>query len=215
MKRFIFPILGFDILDVSCKNIISSGTGFLINNDGHFFSAGHNFYKSKKRGEVEQVELSCFALIKNQLIQIEKLYLEYDNDSTLSKKDFFVGKFKAPFCEQEDNIKMESDEFFMTGYSIRDLPYETIESIQFNNITFKLYKVPIISTSNILNYGGINFSYENVLYYNCEVIVDFYGLSGCPIFKSNKLYGLLISTFFITIDYLKKIADSELKIELD
>jgi len=57
-----------------------SGTGFLINNDGIFISAGHNF---------KQDVTSYKAFYNNREYQISCVHMEYDDERGL---DLFVGR---------------------------------------------------------------------------------------------------------------------------
>lgn len=214
MKRVIFPILGFDPSDKRCDGEFDSGTGFLINNEGYFFTAGHNFYR-KERGSDELIELTCFAYIDNQLIEIERLYIEYVKDFEGRKKDFAYGKLKIPSYKINPNVIIDSEDCLMIGYSIRDLPFEIIETVQFKDTNFNLYKVPITPTSNIFEYHSIKIFYDNVLFFDCTKNMDFFGLSGCPVIKKNILCGVLVSNCFITMDYLETIVNIDGKIKVD
>lgn len=44
----IFPILGFEITDTKCSGDFINGTGFFIDKEGNFFTAGHNFLKKDR-----------------------------------------------------------------------------------------------------------------------------------------------------------------------
>jgi hypothetical protein len=212
MENFIFPILAFEDSKIMDVADFISGTGFLINDKGYLYTAGHNFYK-KDLGTGNLNELTCFAFIKNELIEIERIYVEYDKNSEGEKKDFAIGKLKSLPKELTSNVNVDNEDYLMVGYSIRDLPFEIIETINFRNTLFNLYKVPITPTGNVLKYYSINISYDNVLFFDCSPKVDFYGLSGCPIFKNNELCGMLVSNCFITYEYLEKIANNNGKIK--
>lgn len=72
MKIRIFPILAFSRTDEDFTGKFLNGTGFLINDQGHFYTAGHNFFKRERGSEAER--LNCFALINGELIPTRVLF---------------------------------------------------------------------------------------------------------------------------------------------
>ncbi len=206
MKKIVFPVLGFEPSEKTTDGNFANGTGFLINDKGFLFTAGHNFYK-KERETGNLNELICFAYINNQLIEIEKLYIEYDEDDEVEKKDFAIGKLKTVPNELVQNTSIDCNDFIAIGYSIRDLPFEAIEQVKFKNTKFNLYKVPIVPTGNVLRYLSFEKSYENVLFFDYSPKADLFGLSGCPVIKNNELSGMLVSNCIITNEYLEKLSN--------
>jgi hypothetical protein len=201
----IFPILGFAVTDTKCSGNFYNGTGFFVDTEGHFFTAGHNFYKPKERGADTLERLTCYALLKGKLLKIEDPYVEYDPDQEEVKCDFAYGKIDISF-ESLEVISLEvSSECRLLGYSRRNLPYEVKHSVRFKETEFYLYQVPIQKKDNILKVSEyVRYHYNNVIFYDAD-FDSLYGLSGCPVIENNQYIGILITRCFITREYAEKV----------
>lgn len=198
-----FPILAFALSDSNFSGHWLNGTAFLVDDIGHFYTAGHNF-RLKKRGEEEPEKLKCFALIAGVLFPTEELFVEYDFNSDGLKKDFAYGKIidyvKLPSIEIIDN-----KESIALGYSVRKLDFEQIETVKWAEKEFFLYKVPIsIGTNSMKISPNIEISFNNVQFYTTESGVSLDGLSGGPILQNDEVLGVLVSHCFIKKEYIEK-----------
>lgn len=203
MNIKLFPILAFSFTDEELKGTYYNGTAFLMGNTGHFYTAGHNFYK-KERGRAPE-KLKCFALINGELFNIQEIHLEYDSDSGGFKKDFAFGQI-ANFKNIPDSKNIACDTPIALGYSSRELDFEKIETVNWNEIEFKLYKVPIsIGTNSMAINTNFIESFENILFYTMQSSISLEGLSGGPILYADEILGVLVSKYFITKEYIDKI----------
>ena len=202
MKIQIFPILAFSPTDKDFTGNFYNGTAFLIDEQGHFYTAGHNFHKRERGQETER--LNCFALINGELIPTKELFLEYQRDSDDLMMDFAYGKILG-FNTSPNVITIDCNEPIALGYTGRELSFEKIATTKWNEKEFHLYKVPIsIGTNSKELLPGIPISFANVLFYTTEIKVSLEGLSGCPILHNDNLLGVLVSHCFITKEYIDK-----------
>lgn len=198
MNIQIFPIIALNPLD---KSFEDNGTAFLVDDRGHFYTAGHNFYK-KERGK-DSEKLECFALIDGALFPVEEIFIEYDRDSEGIKKDFVYGEIKN-FKNSPSVKTIDSTNPVALGYKTQELDFEQIETTEWNEKKFHLYKVPITIGTNTMTIKNIPFSFDNVLYYTTESEVALNGLSGGPILFNDEILGVLVSNHFITKAYIDK-----------
>lgn len=195
-----FPILAFNLSDSNFTGEWYNGTAFLIDDSGHFYTAGHNFFKKERGKEAEK--LKCFALINGELFPTEEIFIEYDSDSEIIKKDFACGRIinikELPIAKT-----INSDNAVALGYSVRNLDYEIVETVEWNKKEFYLYKVPVsIGTNSMTIAANINISFKNVLFYTTELDISLEGLSGGPILLTDEIIGVLVSHCFITMQYI-------------
>lgn len=204
MKIRVFPIISFKDKEKKFDDYWISGTAFLINEDGGFFTAGHNFFM-KERGK-DQQKLYVFALISNELIPVEEIRLEYDRNSDLILKDFAFGKITDNKLLPE-LLHFEDKDPFALGYKKEVLDCEILHVKETNGIKFYLYKLPIIVGTNTLQIGKslVSIKYENVLYYKTNIPGDISGFSGGPVVHKNEILGVLVSHCFITSQYIEGI----------
>jgi hypothetical protein len=202
MKIRIFPILAFSRTDEDFTGKFLNGTGFLINDQGHFYTAGHNFFKRERGSEAER--LNCFALINGELIPTRVLFLEYDRDSDRLKIDFACGEI-VDFNSLPNEITIDCNEPIALGYKVGKLNFEKIATTKWNEKEFHLYKVPIsIGTDTKEIAPRIHLTFSNVLFYTTEPEELLDGLSGCPILHNDNILGVLVSDCFITKEYIDK-----------
>lgn len=207
MNIKLFPILAFSSTDKDFEVINSNGTAFLIDDIGHFYTAGHNFYK-KERGKNPE-KLTCFALINEKLFPTQEIYIDYDQESEVIKKDFAFGKI-TNFTNIPDTKTIDCNTPITLGYSKKDLDFEKIETVKWNEKEFKLYKVPIsIGTNSIIINKNFIAEFENVLFYKTQPSISLEGLSGGPVLYDNEIQGVLISTCFIIKAYIDKVLNSK------
>lgn len=199
-----FPIIAFSLSDNTFAGPWYNGTAFLVDDIGHFYTAGHNFFL-RKRGEEKPEKLKCVALINGDFFPIQEIFIEYDFDCEGTKKDFAHGKI-INFKNLPDTKTIEFDKPIALGYSIRKLDFEIIETVKWDEKEFYLYKVPIAIGKNSKTMGVyVNISFDNVLFYTTESGVTLEGFSGGPILFNDKILGVLVSDCFIIREYIDKI----------
>ena len=206
MKIRVVPTIAFCLSDNDFSGRWFNGTAFLVDDIGHFYTAGHNFRKKERgNGDAEPEKLKCFALIDGELFPTEELFVEYDFYSEALKKDFAYGKIKKK--KKIPSIKIiDSNESIALGYSIRELDFEQIETVKWEEKEFFLYKVPISIGNNSMKISpNINISFENVRFYTTESGISLEGLSGGPILQNDEILGVLVSNCFLMKEYIEKL----------
>lgn len=188
----------------------SFGTGFIIDDNGTFLSAGHVF----KDASVEH----C-AYYKNTKYNYETIFLEYISAEVYSKesqycRDLFIGKL-LDFRQKIDSsflltdsspLKIE-DPLFVRGYSKSNSCLETSQTI--DNTTLYLNKIhtvlclqnDIIQKDRHRNMD-LRLSMKNIKTIKLNNIERFHGLSGGPVFREKEIFGVFIADLFITSEYI-------------
>lgn len=191
----------------------SHGTGFLIDADGTFLSAGHVF----KNTSVEH----C-VYYKGNKYDYETILIEYtDNDAYLcdSKlcKDLFVGRlldfhddaFDSSFCLGDSSALNIGTFLFAAGYKRVRANY--MESLQvIDGVLMYCHEQPFLlcSPENIFARDenrklDVRLGMKNVKALDIPCVGIWHGLSGGPVFHDKEIYGVLIADMFITAEYIK------------
>lgn len=208
MEISIFPILSTNPVNQKTYN----GTGFLIDGDGHFCTAGHNFFKIERGSGIIQ-KLDSSALINKQLLALEIIHCEYDPDNDIIKKDFAFGKIES-LPSNPNSIKINSDNPVAVGYTTKNLEFQKLNTLEWEGIEYFLYAVPIsIGTKSTELIQNIILTIDNVLFYTTGLNFDLNGFSGGPIIHNDKILGVLVSNCFITEEYIEKIISSTKTVE--
>ena len=191
----------------------SLGTGFIIDNNGTFLSAGHVF---------KDASVGHYAYYKNVKYDYEEIFLEYMSIELYSKeskycRDLFIGKL-LDFHEKVDNsfhladsssLKIE-DPLFVMGYSKSNSFSETSQTI--DNTTLNLNKIrtvlclhnDIIQKDKHRNMD-LRLSMKNIKTIKLNNIERFHGLSGGPVFREKEIFGVFIADLFITSEYIMNV----------
>ena len=195
-----FPILAFNPSDTNFNDLSKNGTGFIVDNSGLFYTAGHNFYK-KERGR-DPEKLKCYALINNALQPIQEIHLEYEPNADDTNKDFAYGKV-LNFNNLAYTKTIQCNQPTALGYTCRVLNFDKIESASWKNKLFHLYKVPIsIGTNSKSISNGYDITFDNSLFYTVDSGITLEGLSGGPILHNDEILGVLVSDCFVTKEYI-------------
>lgn len=181
------------------------GTGVLIADDGLFISAGHNFKNS-----IDDIKV----FYNDKQYDIEKIYREYDEDfhdlaiGNLSNFQDGTG-FKYPVLTSCEDLKVGSEVSF-AGFKSCSLYGSRIELLGVACITSEneIYKMRITkdlpepdSVQKILLQKAEN---RIMMFLPSEKAERYKGFSGGPIYAGNKVYGIIISTYFLKSDYIKE-----------
>lgn len=208
----LFSFLTFPIFNATENKPI--GTGFFISQDGIFVTAAHNFKSPSSDHRV---------YLHSSFYSIELLYMEYDPSQN---KDLVFGKligylslhnipiYKIDF-ENEFNFK-DGDSFSITGFKSKVLnDSEYVKEISINKDLTE-YQMRIKSTLFDYSYNSlikeeIEISGNSIYPFTQQLHTDFLkGFSGGPVYKDHKIYGMVISKFFVRMDYiLKKLKNAE------
>ncbi len=219
MEKSIFGIQIYD----STNEMVDNGTGFIINKDGYFISAGHVF-------EIE--ENKYFAKIQNIKVPIKLIHTEYKNQENqvspyymdlvigklclnsieikplkfsksieIGAQYFACGYAKTLLIPNDKKIITEgelfaddNDEYFKDDLKYNQLPYKVTSK----NIS-RFFKGNLIIFENGFSIKEIKFNPK--------------GLSGGPILEQKLIKGMLITIDnCIKSEYIVKILDTK-KIE--
>lgn len=206
-------------LVVSSPENKSHGTGFLIDSDGTFLSAGHVF----KNTSVEH----C-VYYKGNKYDYETILIEYTDNDAYSQSaqlcnDLFVGRLKnfngGTFDSSfhlGDSSKLRIGEIlFAAGYSRTcricmdsNLVVEGAP-LWFSQICFSLCSAENVLDKYAFRKDDTRLKMTNVKALDIPDINKWHGLSGGPVFQGKEIYGVLIADMFITAEYIKsKLSDS-------
>lgn len=184
-----------------------SGTGFLINDDGMFLSAGHVF---KEGNEIDAYN----ALFDGNEYQIKCIYREYNDEIA---KDLFIGGLvnfnkKLPFCTTLGNsdLIVDGDYLAFAGYNIRkDILGKDAMSdyiMQHSEHTFYGHALTakLVPPENIERYKcSIDKRLMSpIMKVLSKVPKECHGLSGGPVYSDSIIYGVLLADVFVTSNYI-------------
>ena len=191
----------------------SLGTGFIIDSDGTFLSAGHVF---------KDTSVENYAYYKNTKYKYDTIFLEYMPIDEYSKeneycRDLFIGRL-LDFHEKVDNsfhladsssLKIK-DSLFVIGYSKHSNVIGTSQTI--DNTTLYLNKIhtALCSPSDIIQENkyrnmDLRLSMKNIRTIELNNIERFHGLSGGPVFRNKEIFGVFLADLFITSEYIMDI----------
>ena len=204
LDEWVFPIIGRKFGE---NTIASFGTGFFINNDGYFITAGH---------VLRDNENSYKVLFKEN--EYDFRIMPYDNEinESLICVDFAIGmitnlwhKVKVECCFTESYNCGEILSF--AGYSLNKIWGCLIQTISIEAHELHLLS-PQAKNEKVLEptrkvkiVGGDEIVDKRPMCKNVFSLVfnkDFPGLSGGPVFKGKNIYGMLIGREYILSDYI-------------
>lgn len=211
MNNSVFPILAFED---SIKDYVDNATGFFINKDGVFISAGHIF-KDKSR--------KYFARIDNKLYPIEFVYEEYikpELQKPPSYKDLFIGKINFDSKQIKplsfSLSKEKKSKYFACGYSSR-IPISNQKIKKQEDLCFDDCEIEIKQ----LNYHKLQFKYYGekmfrtlgveIHWFDNGFVIEMNnkpasGLSGGPVIHDLFVKGVLIAmNNCISSDYITSV----------
>lgn len=189
-----------------------NGSGVLINNNGVFISAAHIF---KNENNILR------AWFDDQIYEIEIIYKEYESE----KYDFLLGILKdfqpCRFCELpilKDCVNLSfGSSVYVSGFKrTRVITTDLIKRIHIDDHQYELIKqrkeskivdfhitqknIPIVLRGDCLSWRE----------FTCHAKDDmkFSGFSGGPVYFKDKLYGVVLSNYFLKSDYIMKKLDN-------
>ncbi|MDE6019746.1 MAG: hypothetical protein K2H01_01935 [Ruminococcus sp.] len=178
------------------------GSGFLLNRDGLFISAAHNF-KNK--------ENTFFAVYDSKRYEIIEILNEYKKRDSYTEedhecKDLYIGILKNFNPSRDFNPGILSkentncDELRVEGYnSFQEAPFHRYQ-YENTELYHKLLRATKPNDNLILI--GLRNSRENVLPFYIPNSKKYGGLSGGPVFIGKQIYGCFIGDVFITSPYI-------------
>lgn len=214
-----FPITaGEDTVSKFCiaiydsTNNVAIGSGILLNSDGMFISAGHNFKKQNSKFK---------AYINGEIYDISLLYYEYDSEELL---DFAVGKLlnfntqdyineNFPTLRDCSNLGIGS-KINVAGFkSFKVRHAEVLEEINpMDGIyLFKQRKeFSIVEPDKSQNIISEQLNGRGIFYMPTAKANYYKGFSGGPAYIDDKIYGIVLSHYFLTSEYIKETLEKEL-----
>lgn len=172
------------------------GSGILINNQGLFVSAAHNF---------NNVGHACGAFFNGEPYEIRTLFIEYDQDLI---KDLFIGElvnynqYDFPIVSLASSDRMAQEkELKVCGYKSKDITaYPINKGIK---ISDKLYVNQYCPGVHIIA-PEIRQKIDGRILMGVDIDVTKYkGLSGGPIYGEYGIYGILKGNLYLTTEYIK------------
>lgn len=185
------------ISDINENDVVDLGTGFFIDSNGHFLTAGHviKYYKTNK----------IIGVYNGKIYAIEILFCNYPNHNRHKEKirDFAIGKINI---KDITPFKISHKPEFITGESIAIQGYSSDINEENTNIKVNQYKLTIIPCVlfnrlyvlpkrkfNDEEYGG-EIGNAFVISFKEEYQVYPSGMSGGPILNQmNEVIGIFVS----------------------
>lgn len=201
LEEWIFPIIGR-----SCgeTNTVSLGTGFFINNEGYFVTAGHVLKK------IEQIYK---AVIDDNEYDFELIFIEYmikESQNPPICKDLAICKLKNKI-KKEISYVLDSNFssgkiLTLDGFSKQNYPGRATIGAQRTNQHFYRW-VATAQDIKKQDPGEIkNTDIDKRPYCkNTRSLVvkrELNGLSGGPVYDNTSIYGMLISNEYILSEYI-------------
>ncbi len=201
----LFPIIG---RTHESYDDFSLGTGFLINEDGYFFTAGHVIYDTSR---------SYFIIVKDHHYKFEVVFLEHEEHSNLGNticRDLAICKiigldFKIP-VDYSFSLDCDDKKVYYSGFQLKSSPTK-IATIEITSSVYAyLYKLmdediktckpkKYVKTYNV-DYTDYRPMCQNVKSFKTEKVVK--GMSGGPVYSNTRVFGMLISNCYILSEYL-------------
>lgn len=197
-KHWIFPIIS---KEYNNSDNYDNGTGFFVNNDGYFITAGHVLKKS---------ELKYKAIINNKEFDFNVLFSEYLN----------ICEQKLPICKDlaicKIDIKSNIYHFLSSNYPCKETIHisgyskRIIHGISINPIKQRdLYlnhcqaKDAKATSSRITDScDDCRPICDNTRSLDLENEIQYNGLSGGPVYLGKSIYGMLIGKEYISSEYI-------------
>ena len=202
--------IGNNCLAIYSPENKSQGTGFIINNDGIFLSAGHVF----KNTSVEHYAYYGNARYDYKIIDVEYTQNEDYPTEESCCRDLFVGKLldfhgriDTSFHLTESSSLNIGSPLYAMGYSQRICHQRKEQTV--DNTTLYLCRIPVIlcSPDRIIreNKGyeiDVRLGMKNVRTIWFDNMDRFHGLSGGPVFRDKEIYGVFLGDLFVTSEYI-------------
>lgn len=178
--------------DIEEENIYDIGTGFFINKDGCFVTAGHvvSCYNEKRiigifNKKIYDIEINYYSFVKYEE-NINRLL-----DYALGR---ITANIKTPYLNVKQNIEENGTSIKIWGFTNNGHFREIIKNYPFTEINGRLaidYNIPI-NAKNGITYGG-KMKNAFLTYYNNKVEHSPKCMSGGPITNdSNEVIGILV-----------------------
>lgn len=186
-------------------NNLPIGTGVLISSDGLFISAGHNFKN-------DDIKVEAYYAGRNY--DVDVLYKEYDRTKLL---DFAVGKlqaFNSQYCLETTMPILYDCSDLNVGSQIKIAGYkstvvqnsdiiEEINPIEGVVVLKQRKEFSIISPDCSQRFISEILDGRGIFYMKCGDADAYKGFSGGPVYFDNKIYGIVISHYFLKSDYIR------------
>jgi hypothetical protein len=196
-KFWIFPIIGNEYIGSdNCNN----GTGFFVNNDGYFITAGH---------VLKSDELTYKAIIDNKEFGFIILFKEY----------LGVCDQKLPICKDiaicKIEIKLNIEYFLSTsypknktlhfsGYSKNPIGTAINPTTQSDLYLNHCQSMDAKATKSRIIAGDEDCRpiCDNTRSLNLENEIRYNGISGGPVYLGKSIYGMMIGKEYILSEYI-------------
>lgn len=213
-----------DIISIVCFPIVNSkevkniGTGFLINKDGYFISVAHNF-----KDPVENLKVYT----NDDWYDIELICKEYDKEiysdlvigRIVNLPNSYTYELNLPYLyTTQGNIDIGSEIKLLGFKSTSLIEADKLKEIYFGNGRSS-HKLRI--TRNIIDPKD-DTVFTNIPSLICNEKILFFekhsednklgGFSGGPVYRNEGIFGLIISHYFLKMEYIIPILNN-LKID--
>lgn len=202
LEDWIFPIIG---RSHEKSEGFSNGTGYFINCDGYFVTAGH---------VMEDNEKTYKAIIRDKEYDVELLFIEYvdlEDQKPPFCKDLAIGKIDFRI-EREltyffGNDSLDGNELNFSGYK-QEPPRVILDRKPVYFFSFKANDEKLEEVKRKENENGTDIISDkrpvckNTRSLKLKEGTLYRGMSGGPVYKDNCIYGLFIGNEYILAKYI-------------
>jgi hypothetical protein len=193
----------------NASNNTAIGSGVLLDSQGMFISAGHNFKNS---------EVNVKAYFGGKCYDVKLSYYKYDRDRLLDFAVGFLSKFDTHYYSNDVFPSLGSCSDLHPGSEVNAVGYkssilnqaELIESINPAK-DLRLYKqrktFDIVNPDESQKIIFEELNGQGMFYMELQQAHAYVGFSGGPIYNDNIIYGIIISDYFLKSDYIKEILE--------
>ena len=199
LEECVFPILGYKCGD---KHHSESGTGFFMNNDGYFITAGH---------VLKNINLFFKAQIDGQLFDIEVVSFEHISKNDQRPpicRDFAICrmKYRPNFTFKLIQPQIRPGKVNISGCTINPLSKITLNPVKNGNFYINeiFAEVVEVKSPRVLPEHGLDYRpiCENTMSLKLPEGIHYDGLSGGPIYLKNTILGMFIGIEYIKSEYI-------------
>jgi hypothetical protein len=199
INEWVFPIIGYKF----GNNILSEyGTGFFVNNEGYFITAGH---------VLQNNDLYFKAQIDGQLIDFEIVHIEYISKNEQRPpicKDFAICKmnFNSKFNCKLIQTYLEDGKISISGCTVKPVSKLTISPIKNGDFYISMVKIKNEKLNSPRKLPEKELDYRPICKNTMSLIlpeeIHYDGMSGGPVYRANNIYGMFIGIEYIQTEYI-------------
>lgn len=209
-------IMNFDYDDVPEQEAISTiciqifnastnsyvGTGFIVNSEGYFLSAGHNFKYC-----IESYR-ACFNTHEYSIEEIHKehYYSEENQDLFIGRLSGFSESVSGDFHLKETIGLNVGDPLNIYGFNSHnyggDTPLEVRNKTLYHHMLRLHLETPDCKKNLAREQQDTRLRNEEIKVLSSFCTREYAGVSGGPVYSENNIYGVCLADLFLPTEYI-------------